>query len=280
MSALTLRKKRNLGNCLTNSTLNPKTLRFGLEGQNKGLESTWNVEDYSREQMENGHQITKIETHELIQRLKIFDSTASDEEINRLLIENQGDSISVMNILKEKSKQNKKLKNPRKKIFHGKQLRQQILEKLKQKKLKEKTFNMSSNRPITTIEESPSESVEKRTNFRSHETEKSVKFESLLNRFLQCKHTEDLKALVKEITDTVNKELKEQKRLKSENYILKMGIRQRKILFDKEVKKKVRIENELKEKINEVNYLRQKENNMQHSFNTIWMNDHNGKQGF
>jgi hypothetical protein len=281
MSALTLRKKRNLGNCLTNSTLNPRTHKFNLEGGSKGLESPWNVEEFAQEQMENGHQITKIEIDELIQQLQVFDQSASREEITRLLRQNQGDSISVMNILKEKSQRKQKLKmRARKRTFRGKELGQQILERIKQKKSREKVMSMNMNKPITTLEESPSISTEKRVKSPIQDSEKLVNFQFILNKFLQCKNQEDLAVVVQEVSQSMNEDKKKMKKLKSENYILKMGIRQRKEIFHEEVRNRIILEEKLKETEIKLQAVESMANNYQFSNNCIWKSDFRRGEGF
>ena len=91
MSALILRKKRNLGNCITNSTLNPSTHQFTFDQPSKCTDSNWTVESFAQDQMENGNQITRLNHSELIKKQQDIDSSVSTKEITHLLEQTQGD---------------------------------------------------------------------------------------------------------------------------------------------------------------------------------------------
>lgn len=272
MSALTLRKKRNLGNCITNSTLNPKRQHLLADYSRGGFEGE--VELFAREQMENGIHLGKIDQKELLSRLQVFDSSASEEEIRRLLRENQNDFVSVMNILKEKSDRKSKQKRERKMLFGG-QLKDRITAKLKEKR---KPKNEPLSKPLD-FEESPSESPEQ-VQKRQSLLEKSINSQALVERILMCSSNEDVQEIAMEIAQEYNDTIRKLKRCHSENYILKMGICQRRAITQQEIKKRVEVEKKLKETENEVERLVQSQNQLQQSWNGGWMQNHFGREGF
>lgn len=282
MSALTLRKKRNLGNCITNSTLNPRTHQFTFDQPSKCTDSNWTVESFAQDQMENGNQITRLNHSELIKKLQVFDSSVSTKEITHLLEQNQGDFISVMNILKEKSQRKKSLKQTqKKKILRGNELKQKILERLRQKKSKKKIPEESPSKSMACIVESPTESVEKSTKKLSQpEPEKVVDPQELVSKFMKCNSELDVKQLVSEICQDMNDNISKLKRAQCENYVLKMGIIQRREITQNEIKKRVETEYKLKELEEMAARLAYENRNLQQSSNSMWMKDHFGKDCF
>ena len=275
MSTLTLRKKRNLGNCITNSSLNPKTKKFYYDLIGSPQQENWKVEELTKQHMENGNPITSIDHKEMIQKLKVFDSSASTEEINKLLNDNEGDLVSVMNILKEKnSKRRLAKRNHGKKLIKGSELRQKILHKIRARKSKAKETRKEDHQ--ITIENN-TETSEKPTPKLS---ESEVNTKVMVDRILMCKSKEDVQNIAMEIAEGFNSTVKQLKRSKSENYILMMGIEQRRKITQNEIKKRLEVEHKLKETRLRLGHLIQSQNYLQQSFNDGWRSTHFGREGF
>ena len=267
MSALTLRKKRNLGKCITNSTINPPTHRFILNTISEEKDKNWRVEEFAKEHMENGIQVAKIDQKELILKLQVFDSTSSVEEIKRLLEKNQSDFVSVMNILKEKHKLRQRQKIRRTPLLRGNLLKQKIFQKLRVKKKKTVEEN------VVITEEKPSPRIQV-------PIESKVNKEEMANRILMCKSKEDVQQVVNEIAQNYDNTVKKLKISQVENHILKMGICQRKKITQKEIKKRVEVQAELEDTKMEVQRLVQSQNQLQQSLNGNWMMNHFGRENF
>ena len=278
MSTLTLRKKRNLGNCITKTSLNPKTKRYYFDETNPQNYHTWNVEDFTKQNMENGNTIINIDHKELMEKLQVFDTSTSIEEINKLLQENQGDFISVMNILKEKnSKMNLMQRKKSKNVLKGNLLKEKILKKLRKRKTKERREDTNKEEIEIKLENSP-HVMDKSSPKSSYDSEVNQKV--MTDRILTCHSKEDVEDIVHEIADGYNNIVKQLKRSKSENYILMMGIQQRRDITRKEIKKRIEVEKELKETQLKLGQLIQSQNQLQQSFNGGWMQNHFGREGF
>jgi hypothetical protein len=264
-----------LGNCITSSSLNPKTRRFYYDVTKSHQDQNWKVEEITKQQMENGNTITNIDHKEVIQKLKVFDPSSSTEEITKLLNDNQGDFVSVMNILKEKSSKRRLVKRLKeRKIIRGNMLKEKILEKLRARKFKGKSLNKEENQIKI---ENVSDSVEKPTPKCS---DSEVNTKVMAERIMMCKSKEDVQNVVMEIAEGFNNTVKQLKRSKSENYILMMGIEQRRKITQNEIKKRVEVEQKLKETQLRLGQLVQSQNYLQQSFNGGWRSDHFGREGF
>lgn len=222
--------------------------------------------------MENGNQVAKIDQKELILNLQVFDSTSTVEDIKRLLENNHGDFVSVMNILKEKNiyKQNM-IKRNKKIMSTGNTLKQKIYEKLRLKKEKEKeTFEerecISEEKTFPRLQQIP--------------VEPDVNKEELINRIMICNSKEDVQQVVAEFAQGYNNTVKKLKTSNLENFILKMGICQRRKITQEEIKKRLEVEGKLRDTKLKLDRLVQSQDQLQQSINLEWMQNHFGKEGF
>jgi hypothetical protein len=267
-----------LGNCITNSSLNPKTKQFYFGNSPILEDQSWKVEDFTKQHLENGNNIANIDQQELIKRLQVFDSSSSLEEIKKLLEENQGDFVSVMNILKEKNLKKNRTKNlQKKKILRGNLLREKILKRLREKRMKGKKAEVKHEKNQLNIE-NESESVEKRVS--KPQVNDEINKNVMVDRIMMCKSKEDVQNVVMEIAEGFNNIVKKLKHSKSESFILRMGIKQRRDITREEIKKRVEVEKKLEDTKLQLDHLIQSQNYLQQSLNGGWMQNHFGREGY
>ena len=288
MSALTMRKKRSLASCIAGSDLAPKTRTYQFEQSAMHLPADWTVGDFAGPSMRNADSAALVDQTELIAKLQVFDSASSAEQIRGLLEANRGDFVSVMNILKENSsRRTRSNKMAKKAQLRGRLLRQKILDKLRGSQARHvgqeaETVKDHADSPDGSI--SPEKHVAKATGLgRSRDCSSSppkVDSRELVERIMACESKLDVQSLVGRITRDFNRTLHKLRRSQSENYILKMGICQRREITQREIRKRLETQQQLTDTRIELERLVQSQSRLQQSLQGDWMQGGFGREGY
>lgn len=270
MSALTLRKKRSLADCITDSGLAPKPPRIHLENWADFSRTSWTVDGFATPFMESAHATVPIDQDELINKLQVFDSTLPPEKIRALLDANRGDFVSVMNILKEKaSRRTRSSKNRSRLHLRGSLLKSRIIGRLENSRAERLSADASISKAHASSQ-AGSSSPEKYAKQPPIETRLEPGVEALVDRVMACKSAHDVQTIAHRIAWDFNQTLRKLERSQSENYILKMGICQRKHITDQEIRRRVQIQQQLADTRIELARLKRSQKRLQHSLREDW----------
>lgn len=229
------------------------------------------------------------ENTEVLNRLQIVYPETNILEIEQLLKENKNDFISVMNILKDKNLEIKKLakkeqikKNvaeTREKLRQKFLLRKQKNEIDKTSKLDQTPYSILSDQNKKIDDDSSKIQTECSENPKSSRIVSQKKNWSLiLENILRCKTPDQVKTIIMGLSNEYEKEFQAITRYKAENYILKKGILQRKDITANEIRKRMQFEERVKQLEYENYALRNIQSSNENCWKNNWQNDHFGKQ--
>lgn len=229
------------------------------------------------------------ENTEVLNRLQIVYPETDISEIEQLLKENKNDFISVMNILKDKNLELKKLakkeqikKNvaeTREKLRQKFLLRKQKHEIDKNSKLDQTPYLILANRN----KKADDDSSQIQTECLDHPKPSKIisqkkDWDLILENILRCNSPDQVKTIIMRLSNEYEKEFHAIIRYKAENYILKKGILQRKDITTNEIRKRMQLEERVKQLENENYALRNIQSSNENCWKNNWQNDHFGKQ--
>jgi hypothetical protein len=229
------------------------------------------------------------ENTEVLSRLQIVYPETDISEIEQLLKENKNDFISVMNILKDKNLELKKLakkeqvkKNvaeTREKLRQKFLLRKQKHEIDKNSKIDQTPYLILSNRNKKSDDENSQIQTEGLENPKSSRIVPQKKnWDLILENILGCNSPDQVKTIIMRLSNEYEKESHAITRYKAENYILKKGILQRKDITTNEIRKRMQLEERVKQLEHENYALRNIQSSNENCWKNNWQNDHFGKQ--
>ena len=278
MSSVLMRNKRNLYDLEGDKWRNDKR-QIICSGKFKNINDNFkNYEEiFSGDKESNSYKILK--------KLQVLCPKTELKEIQKLLKQNKDDLISVMNILKEKNEKEERESTKRKTRKSHKNvsaLRARIREKfLKIKMSRENEISETSinhaqfkNEDSTNYSNNSSKSEEIRSE--SNDVQKITRKETsrdwqgLINKILSCRREEEVKEIIQNLATECDKDKNQADRLRAENYILKMGILQRKELTAQDIRKRIELEAREKNLECENFRLRHNQAQMESNIGSMW----------